>query len=1333
MPSSSLVNGGCVPEVKVNPYRDWLGITGPVRTHYERLGVQPTDSAEVIQKQYEAKYAEAHRYKIGKYETEAQQLLGELSAAYRCLSDAKLRAEYDRQLRQQSTAADHPTVVDVPLGPGSAPSTTDTVEVPTGAAETRRVPKPQAPAAKGGTPLKAPAIVAATATGKPPQRRAANTKATSVAGKPSPGEPITAEVVDEDIVNAEVVAFEIVSHRRKLPIITVAVLSVCVVIAGFFMMRAVTGVVAPPVAAPYPVTGDATLTSIRLDRDPTGATIARMILDGAAAPVNPEDASIDSGRFEAVVTDPVLVQALATITSAQENAGEGDPLMFDGILETAPELVTKTDRIASNLPLISLTSLRPDSSAGGFTGPFPVARELPPERLSLLQKLRSPDTQISLRSEDVQILSEGRDYWHVRIGPRQFAISFTDYEVARRYGEVASGLMQLSVQPSGTSRGLQVSGRWASLAELRGRLEPLPSGATVKWSGTLSSVRIVSTGGPDAGVYLRVVAARNSTQPSFEAFTADPAFAREIADFATASSQGAGEAVLVEGTKIGTNTPAAVAGATGTGAELTKVQIASVWRQRDGLTIRPGEKRSAQSLKLSEDAIAFLQQLRTVGSSVICEAKIESIVSRSPPQFRVRPAGVSSDYVVSVTDWPSWATVGANIRVEASRTDALIPCDIFGQFHDLPELAASSIKPTFRELQNKPAVYLGPSFRYPLTISGRPPAGLSGTLNVSIDDSGKSVSVSLPIRLPSHAGTALRGLKPGDSLIGEFSIASDDNSTGFGGRSLRPALTALYRTGEDQPLAQFVPPGSAPAVPKHKLAVLAPYRSTATMQIYLAGQSGAGSSGQPVVKWSPDGSFLATAATNSELAVWDVSTSSAVRRATAARHASGQPAQRIGWSPRSDVLYITSSTPGQGEPTRDQRLAATTLFEMPSGDNRLSPLTLKSEIGPVFSPDGSWMFVGHDNAIVGYHPPSFLTSAVRASVASGPRNLSGALAAAVAPNGSLLATLERSQASGSSSSSELEIVIRSLTAFDSVVGRLPAEGITPTNTIEFAWCDNQGQSGHRFAVSDGKTATLLTWSQTTSSPPPPAVAELLTSWISHDTNWNVIASWNGGNSGRSGGPAIQLYETKTGQPTALLEGIATNAGVFSVSPKGDRIAVSIDASDIVVGTLGSGFTHQITLQYSSPVVALDWSPDGSRLASCHSNQVVNIWNADPAASEPLGTAYVFDWTERVQSAEAAVDAQDWVTYHSIYPELVNAVKEKQLSPDQMSRVVLIEGKRKKEAARLLAEYNRLKKSGNFRELQTYLAIGQEYLECDPKSRQAAQIRRELSAFGNFGF
>ncbi len=85
-----------------DPYQQWLNLPAERQppTHYELLGLPPFESdAARIHKAVMERMAAVRRYQLGEHADTVTRLLGELSAAFNCLSDSTRRAEYDERLR----------------------------------------------------------------------------------------------------------------------------------------------------------------------------------------------------------------------------------------------------------------------------------------------------------------------------------------------------------------------------------------------------------------------------------------------------------------------------------------------------------------------------------------------------------------------------------------------------------------------------------------------------------------------------------------------------------------------------------------------------------------------------------------------------------------------------------------------------------------------------------------------------------------------------------------------------------------------------------------------------------------------------------------------------------------------------------------------------------------------------------------------------------------------------------------------------------------------------------------------------------------------------------
>ena len=87
-----------------DPYRKWLGIPASEQppNHYRLLGIAPLeDDPDVISNAADRQMAHVRTFQSGKNATWSQTLLNELSAAKGCLLDARRKARYDADLKDQ--------------------------------------------------------------------------------------------------------------------------------------------------------------------------------------------------------------------------------------------------------------------------------------------------------------------------------------------------------------------------------------------------------------------------------------------------------------------------------------------------------------------------------------------------------------------------------------------------------------------------------------------------------------------------------------------------------------------------------------------------------------------------------------------------------------------------------------------------------------------------------------------------------------------------------------------------------------------------------------------------------------------------------------------------------------------------------------------------------------------------------------------------------------------------------------------------------------------------------------------------------------------------------
>ena len=90
-----------------DPYHKWLGIPPQEQppNHYRLLGIAVFESdADVIANAADGRMVQLKSYQSGKHSAHSQRLLNEIATAKVCLLSAAKKAEYDSQLRKQSSA-----------------------------------------------------------------------------------------------------------------------------------------------------------------------------------------------------------------------------------------------------------------------------------------------------------------------------------------------------------------------------------------------------------------------------------------------------------------------------------------------------------------------------------------------------------------------------------------------------------------------------------------------------------------------------------------------------------------------------------------------------------------------------------------------------------------------------------------------------------------------------------------------------------------------------------------------------------------------------------------------------------------------------------------------------------------------------------------------------------------------------------------------------------------------------------------------------------------------------------------------------------------------------
>jgi hypothetical protein len=109
-----------------------------VKTHYELLGLEPTADADTIKKAFRREIARYHPDKVVHLGAEFQDMAAtraaELTVAYKTLTDAALRAEYDANLGAAPAPVAPPVAAPrdapPPADPGFRPPTIDEIKTP---------------------------------------------------------------------------------------------------------------------------------------------------------------------------------------------------------------------------------------------------------------------------------------------------------------------------------------------------------------------------------------------------------------------------------------------------------------------------------------------------------------------------------------------------------------------------------------------------------------------------------------------------------------------------------------------------------------------------------------------------------------------------------------------------------------------------------------------------------------------------------------------------------------------------------------------------------------------------------------------------------------------------------------------------------------------------------------------------------------------------------------------------------------------------------------------------------------------------------------------------
>ncbi len=119
---------------------------------------------------------------------------------------------------------------------------------------------------------------------------------------------------------------------------------------------------------------------------------------------------------------------------------------------------------------------------------------------------------------------------------------------------------------------------------------------------------------------------------------------------------------------------------------------------------------------------------------------------------------------------------------------------------------------------------------------------------------------------------------------------------------------------------------------------------------------------------------------------------------------------------------------------------------------------------------------------------------------------------------------------------------------------------------------------------------------------------------------NVLASANGDPNGDGLDHSILLWDVSTGEQLHRLEGHTKAVMAIAFSPDGSRlVSASVDQTLMLwYVDSGTGLTAPLT-GHSDAIMAVAFSPDGTRIASAGFDRTIRLWDAETGASigEPL--------------------------------------------------------------------------------------------------------------------
>jgi WD40 repeat protein len=95
---------------------------------------------------------------------------------------------------------------------------------------------------------------------------------------------------------------------------------------------------------------------------------------------------------------------------------------------------------------------------------------------------------------------------------------------------------------------------------------------------------------------------------------------------------------------------------------------------------------------------------------------------------------------------------------------------------------------------------------------------------------------------------------------------------------------------------------------------------------------------------------------------------------------------------------------------------------------------------------------------------------------------------------------------------------------------------------------------------------------------------------------------------------VWVWDANTGTALQTLEGHTSSVTAVQFSPDGSKLASASDDGTVRVWDANTGTALQTLECYTSSVTAVQFSPDGSKLASASRDDTVRVWYADTGAA-----------------------------------------------------------------------------------------------------------------------